>query len=108
MNDLKALILSKQNSGGDQMAAVVATMVQGMQASQQMMIASANAETRRVLNQCCDLLIAAEEDLNALDLKSGDGDTGSTLATAARALKGSLDRCLLPTLRNCFAQSAMS
>lgn len=55
-------------------------------------IASANPKTKNVLEQCCDLLIAAERDLNALDAKSGDGDTGSTLATAARALKGSLDR----------------
>lgn len=55
-------------------------------------IASDNPKTRNVLAQCCDLLIAAETDLNALDAKSGDGDTGSTLATAARALKGSLDR----------------
>jgi dihydroxyacetone kinase len=37
-------------------------------------------------------LIAAEADLNSLDAKSGDGDTGSTLSTAARALKGALDR----------------
>ncbi len=55
-------------------------------------IPSANPETRAVLDQCCDLLIAAEGDLNELDAKSGDGDTGSTLATAARALKGALDR----------------
>lgn len=55
-------------------------------------IPSANPETRAVLEQCCDLLIAAEGDLNALDAKSGDGDTGSTLSTAARALKGALDR----------------
>ena len=55
-------------------------------------IPSTNAETRAVLEHCCDLLIAAEGDLNALDAKSGDGDTGSTLATAARALKGALDR----------------
>jgi dihydroxyacetone kinase len=37
-------------------------------------------------------LIAAEEDLNALDAKSGDGDTGSTLAGAARALINAIDR----------------
>ncbi|MEM8851767.1 MAG: DAK2 domain-containing protein, partial [Pseudomonadota bacterium] len=35
---------------------------------------------------------AAEADLNALDAKSGDGDTGSTLAGAARALEGALGR----------------
>lgn len=55
-------------------------------------IPSSNDQTRRVLTQCCDLLIASEADLNALDAKSGDGDTGSTLATAAHALKSSLDR----------------
>lgn len=52
---------------------------------------SVNAQTRAVLSDCCDLLIAAEADLNTLDAKSGDGDTGATLATAARALKGRLD-----------------
>ena len=48
---------------------------------------------RRVLiARCCDILAGAEVALNALDAKSGDGDTGSTLAGAARALKGALDR----------------
>ncbi|MEP1964374.1 dihydroxyacetone kinase subunit DhaK [Tateyamaria sp.] len=55
-------------------------------------IPSVNAKTADVISQCCDLLVAAESDLNTLDAKSGDGDTGSTLATAARALKGALDR----------------
>lgn len=53
--------------------------------------ASVNAQTRAVLSDCCDLLIGAEGDLNTLDAKSGDGDTGSTLATAARALQARLD-----------------
>jgi len=55
-------------------------------------IPSAHAPTKALLTTCCDLLIAAEADLNTLDAKSGDGDTGSTLATAALALKGALDR----------------
>jgi dihydroxyacetone kinase len=55
-------------------------------------IPSSNLETRALLDQCCDLLIAAENDLNVLDAKSGDGDTGSTLAGAARAMKGSFDK----------------
>lgn len=55
-------------------------------------IPSENPKTRAVLEQCCDLLMAAEAELNELDAKSGDGDTGSTLTTAAKALKGSLDR----------------
>ncbi len=48
--------------------------------------------TRDFLTGCCELLIAAEQDLNLLDAKSGDGDTGSTLAGAARALIGAMDR----------------
>ncbi|WP_298293653.1 dihydroxyacetone kinase subunit DhaK [uncultured Litoreibacter sp.] len=52
---------------------------------------SVNDKTRKVLADCCDLLVSCEDDLNTLDAKSGDGDTGSTLATAARALKGRLD-----------------
>ena len=55
-------------------------------------IPSTHPKTRALLDTCCDLLIAAETDLNSLDAKSGDGDTGSTLATAGRALKGALDR----------------
>ncbi len=53
---------------------------------------SANPARRALIETCCDILIAAEGDLNALDAKSGDGDTGTTLATAANALKSALDR----------------
>lgn len=55
-------------------------------------MASDHAETREFLTRCCEILIAAEKDLNALDAKSGDGDTGSTLAGAARALIDAMDR----------------
>ncbi|KIN63504.1 Dihydroxyacetone kinase protein [Sulfitobacter noctilucicola] len=65
-------------------------------------IPSANDKTRDIIAQCCDLLIAAEDDLNALDAKSGDGDTGNTLATAARALKSALDRMPLADLTQLF------
>ena len=44
------------------------------------------------IEHCCRVMIEAETDLNALDAKSGDGDTGSTLATASRALINALDR----------------
>lgn len=53
---------------------------------------SAHPGHRALLDRCCAALIACEADLNALDAKSGDGDTGSTLAGAARALQGALDR----------------
>lgn len=55
-------------------------------------IPSEHKATAAFLTRCCQILIAAEADLNALDAKSGDGDTGSTLAGAARALIGALDR----------------
>jgi dihydroxyacetone kinase len=51
---------------------------------------SAHAATAAFLTRCCDILIACEADLNALDARTGDGDTGSTLAGAARALKGAM------------------
>lgn len=53
---------------------------------------SMHKPTREFLTSCCAVLIAAENDLNALDAKSGDGDTGSTLAGAARALISAVDR----------------
>lgn len=49
-------------------------------------------QTANLLTRWCQVLIDAEADLNALDAKSGDGDTGSTLAGAARALLNALDR----------------
>lgn len=63
---------------------------------------SSNPRVREFIENCCDILIAAEEDLNALDAKSGDGDTGSTLATAARALKSALDRLPLADLTQLY------
>jgi dihydroxyacetone kinase len=49
---------------------------------------SAHPARRALLLRCLNALVACEADLNALDAKSGDGDTGTTLATAARALTG--------------------
>lgn len=57
-----------------------------------MPLPSDHKDTRDFLLKCCKVLIAAEKDLNALDAKSGDGDTGSTLASAARALISAIDR----------------
>lgn len=53
---------------------------------------SEHAPTRAFLTKCCDVLIEAEAKLNALDAKTGDGDTGSTLAGAARALLSRMDQ----------------
>ncbi len=54
-------------------------------------IPSSHPATRAFLQKCCQIMMGMEADLNALDAKSGDGDTGSTLAGAARALIGALD-----------------
>lgn len=53
--------------------------------------ASAHTPTKAFLTACCEVLIASEDDLNLLDAKSGDGDTGSTLAGASRALIHAMD-----------------
>ncbi len=55
-------------------------------------LASKHPATKTFLVDCCNVLIASESDLNALDAKSGDGDTGSTLAGASRALIAAMDR----------------
>jgi len=75
-------------------------------------IPSDNAKNRATISAIADQLIAAESALNELDAKSGDGDTGSTLATAARSLRDSLDRMpladltqLLPALGNELGQT---
>ena len=65
-------------------------------------IPSENLKVKAIIEQCCDLLILAESELNGLDAKSGDGDTGSTLSTAARALKESLDRMPLADFTQLF------
>ena len=53
---------------------------------------SANVEARRALAAITEALIAGEAQLNALDAKVGDGDTGSTFAAAARTIAADLDR----------------
>ena len=74
-------------------------------------IASEDEQTHATIESICDLLIAAETRLNDLDAKSGDGDTGATLASAARSLKICLDKMpladltqLMPALGNELSQ----
>ena len=63
---------------------------------------SSDDKAQAMLSHVADLLISAEGKLNDLDAKSGDGDTGSTLATAARALKGRIDALPLADTPNLF------
>jgi dihydroxyacetone kinase len=53
---------------------------------------SAHPRRRRSLQAIAERLVSLEAELNALDAKVGDGDTGSTFATAARAVLTDLDR----------------
>lgn len=53
---------------------------------------SKHKATEAFLLQCCQILVGMEADLNRLDTRAGDGDTGSTLAGAARALISAMDR----------------
>ena len=55
-------------------------------------VPSENASRRRVVETACQTLLGLESALNALDEKVGDGDAGSTFATAARAILADLDR----------------
>lgn len=53
--------------------------------------ASAHSERHAAIARACDALVLAQADLDVLDAKIGDGDTGSTFAAAARAVRKSLD-----------------
>ena len=54
-------------------------------------VPSAHPATKDLILGCCEVLIDCERELNTLDAFSGDGDTGSTLASAARSLISKLD-----------------
>ena len=43
------------------------------------------------IKAACDALIDAEDDLDDLDARTGDGDAGSTIAAGARAVREELD-----------------
>jgi dihydroxyacetone kinase len=47
--------------------------------------------TRETLEAICHALIERESELNALDAKVGDGDTGTTFAAAARTVLSAID-----------------
>ncbi len=53
--------------------------------------ASTDAAVRQVVETVATTCLAMEGELNALDARVGDGDTGSTFAGAARAVQGRID-----------------
>lgn len=52
---------------------------------------SADPAVRQIVERLIDSAIAAEAEINALDTQVGDGDTGTTFAAAARAVRQSID-----------------
>ena len=65
-------------------------------------VSSGHPARQAVLQRCCDILTGAGAVLNGLDAKSGGGNTGSTLASAARALKGAVDRLPLADMTQLY------
>ncbi|SRR5579883_633570 len=53
--------------------------------------ASDDPERRALLTAICEALLSQEQELNELDARVGDGDTGTTFAIAARAILSALD-----------------
>jgi ATP-dependent dihydroxyacetone kinase len=54
--------------------------------------ASRNDALAAFIRKACDIVQESEATLNSLDAKVGDGDTGSTMATAARHLAAGLNK----------------
>lgn len=52
--------------------------------------ASRDPAVEAVILAACATLVGLEEELNRLDARAGDGDTGSTVATGARAIEARL------------------
>lgn len=67
---------------------------------------SRNPALSALVNRASDILIAAEDTLNALDARVGDGDTGSTVAGAARHLQAALPLMPLARLDRFFAATS--
>lgn len=53
--------------------------------------ASHDETVHALISAACNALLDAESELNALDARVGDGDTGSTLATGARSILDGLN-----------------
>ncbi len=65
--------------------------------------ANKNPGLSEIVLRACTILVAAESRLNALDAKVGDGDTGSTIAAAARHIMGSMSKMPLAKQDQFFA-----
>ena len=64
---------------------------------------SNDPELRGLIERCCAELAGMETDLNELDAKTGDGDTGSTVAGAAKAVNDALPSLPLADMQKTFS-----
>ncbi|OCP23577.1 MULTISPECIES: dihydroxyacetone kinase subunit DhaK [unclassified Ensifer] len=69
-------------------------------------VPSTDETVRKIVEAIVETCIAMESDINDLDAKVGDGDTGSTFATAARAVRRNIDA--LPFASGAALLSALS
>ena len=60
--------------------------------------ASSNPALEIALKTLCTYLVSLESELNSLDAKTGDGDTGSTVATGAKSILANLGSMPLANL----------
>ncbi|AFL51327.1 dihydroxyacetone kinase DhaK [Sinorhizobium fredii USDA 257] len=58
----------------------------------QSMAASHDPAADRLIAAICDHLLSLETELNHLDARAGDGDTGSTVATGSRSVLAQIER----------------
>lgn len=72
-------------------AQAVPTLAVPAELSQSPARATANPAARALLEEICSTLIDAQSELDGLDARVGDGDTGSTFAAAARRVREDLD-----------------
>jgi len=63
---------------------------------------SDNSAARTMIEDVCNRLIEAESELNALDAKTGDGDTGTTVTAGARGILQRLDTLPLASADQLF------
>ncbi len=68
--------------------------------------ASTDKNTQAIIRAVCRVLLEAENDLNELDTHTGDGDTGTTFANAARCVKKQLK--FLPSADGAELTTALS
>ncbi len=68
--------------------------------------ASRKDDFAALIKKACGILEASEAKLNALDARVGDGDTGSTIATAARHIVANLNKMPLTRPDQFFAATS--